>query len=73
MNGSFGFVLCLIAIVMCAGIIKTYMKQQRPEPRSDDELVETLEKVDALEERIQVLERIVTESRHDLKREIDSL
>jgi hypothetical protein len=34
---------------------------------------ETLLKIDRLEERIEVLERIITESRFDLKEQIDSL
>jgi hypothetical protein len=32
-----------------------------------------LAKIDQLEERIRVLERIVTENRYDLKKEIESL
>ncbi|NCF72669.1 MAG: hypothetical protein GWP67_04095 [Gammaproteobacteria bacterium] len=39
----------------------------------DPELEESLKKIELLEERIRVLERIVTESKHDLGREIDNL
>jgi hypothetical protein len=42
-------------------------------PESNEELEETLAKIEILEERIQVLERIITENRFDLKKEIDSL
>ena len=73
MNSNFGFVLCIIAIVMLAGVIRTYLKQRYREPEVDTDLEEALAKVDILEERIQVLERIITENRFDLKKEIDSL
>ena len=73
MNSSLVFVLLLVAIVMCANICTTYLKQRKKEPEADHELEETLAKIDLLEERIRVLERIITENRFDLKREIDSL
>lgn len=73
MNSTFVFVLSIIAIVMCANVIQTYLKQRRKRPEVDTEIEETLAKIDVLEERIQVLERIVTEHRFDLKKEIDQL
>lgn len=73
MNGTFVFVLCIIAIVMFGNIIQTMLKQKKQAPETNEELAETLAKIDVLEERIQVLERIITENRFDLKREIDSL
>ena len=42
-------------------------------PEVDTELEDALAKIDVLEERIRVLERIVTENRFDLKEEIDKL
>jgi hypothetical protein len=42
-------------------------------PEANEELEDTLAKIELLEERIQVLERIITENRFDLKNEIDSL
>lgn len=72
MNGTLAFVLLLVTVVMCANVITTYLKQKGK--RGDDaELNDTLAKIDRLEERIKVLERIVTENRFDLKTEIDSL
>lgn len=73
MNSSLTFVLLLVAIVMCANIIQTWMKQRKPAPEGTAELEETLAKIEVLEDRIRVLERIVTENRFDLKNEIDSL
>jgi len=73
MNNSFFFVVCIVAIVMCANVIQSYFKHKNKKPETDPELEETLAKIDVLEERIQVLERIVTENRFDLKNEIDNL
>ena len=73
MNNSLVFVLLLVGIVMCAGVMRTYLTQRQKKPENNQELEETLAKIDVLEERIRVLERIITENRFDLKEEIDSL
>ena len=73
MNSTLVFVLLLVAMVMCANVVQTYIKQRKKEPETDEELEETLAKIDLLEERIRVLERIITENRFDLKKEIDDL
>jgi hypothetical protein len=59
--------------VMCANVAQTYIKQRKTKPEANEELEDTLAKIELLEERIQVLERIITENRFDLKKEIDSL
>jgi hypothetical protein len=58
---------------MCANVIKSYTKHRRKKPEIDTELEDAQAKIDALEDRIRVLERIITENRYDLKKEIDSL
>ena len=73
MNSSLVFVLLIVCMVMCANVVQTYIKQRKMKPEANEELEETLAKIDLLEERIQVLERIITENRFDLKKEIDSL
>jgi hypothetical protein len=73
MNGSLIFVLLLVSVVMSARVFETWLKQRKAGPNRAQELEETLSKIDVLEERIKVLERIITENRFDLKREIDSL
>jgi hypothetical protein len=73
MNSTLVFVLMLVAIVSFANVATTWIKQKKKEPEVDEELTETLAKIDLLEERIQVLERIITENRFDLRKEIDSL
>ena len=72
MNTLF-YVVCIVAIVFTADTIQKYMKMKNKEREADPELEETLAHIEKLEERIRVLERIVTENRFDLKKEIDRL
>jgi hypothetical protein len=73
MNNTFVFVIIIVAMAMCANVIQTWLKQKKRTPENNQELEDTLGKIDRLEERIQVLERIITENRFDLRKEIDSL
>lgn len=74
MNNVFTFVLALVAIVMVARIVQSYLeRKQEKKGDSEGEIEETLARIDTLEERVRVLERIITENRYDLKRQIDSL
>jgi len=72
MNTLF-YIVCIVAIVFTADTIQKYLKVKNKKNESDPELEETLAQIERLEERIRVLERIVTESRFDLGREIDKL
>lgn len=73
MNGSLIFVLLVVTVVMLSQVLKAWINQRHVKPESNEELEETLSKIDLLEDRIKVLERIITENRFDLKSEIDSL
>ncbi len=73
MNNSLVFVLLVVAIVMTANVLRTYINRRQRQPETNEELEETLAKIELLEERIEVLERIITENRFDLKKEIDDL
>ncbi len=73
MNTMF-YVFCIVAIVFTADTIQKYLKVKNTKSAAQDpELEETLAQIERLEERIRVLERIVTENKHDLGKEIDSL
>lgn len=73
MNTLF-YVVCIVAIVFTADTIQKYMKMKNDEKKAQDpELEETLAQIERLEERIQVLERIITENKYDLGREISKL
>lgn len=66
------FVVCIVAIACATGVLTEYLRSRRlaDKHRADDD---TLAQLDALEERIRVLERIVTENKFDLRREIERL
>ena len=70
---NFSWIVCIVAIVFAADAWQKYMKMKHAEKKQDPELENSLAKIDSLEERIRVLERIVTESKHDLGKEIDNL
>ena len=73
MNSSLFVVVCIVAIVFTAQTIQKYMKMKNENKEDDPELEATLAHIERLEERIKVLERIVTENKFDLGREIDRL
>ena len=73
MNTLF-YVVCIVAIVFAADTIQKYLKLKDQEKKvRDPELEETLAQIERLDERIKVLERIVTENKYDLSREISEL
>ncbi len=67
------FVVCIVGIVFTASIVEQYLKLRAGKQDSSSDLQETLSKLDQIEKRMQVLERIVTERKIDLKQEIDKL
>ena len=72
MNTMF-YVVCIVAIVLVANTVQQYLKLRH---RKDDRSAledETQAQLDALEERIRVLERIVTRNKFDLRDEINKL
>lgn len=72
MNTLF-YVVCIVAIVMTATTIEKLVKFRHQKNASDEKSDAETERLDLLEERIRVLERIVTEDKHDLRREINRL
>lgn len=75
MSSAHIFVIALVAIVLLAGIAKEYLRHHRreSEPKRDDEWEATLARLRELEERVRVLERIVTDPQEGLRREINRL
>ncbi len=74
MNNLF-FVVCIVAIVFGSRVLVTYLKTRdtRQQQEQGVDLEETLAQINDLEERVRVIERIVTEKRFDLEREIERL
>jgi hypothetical protein len=67
------YVVLIVAVVMTADTIQKYLKMRHEQRTNDEKVDDELERLTQLEERIRVLERIVTEDKHDLRREINSL
>ena len=61
MNNVFTFVIIIVIVVSLSELAKTYLKQRDKKPEVNEDLNETLLKIEELEERIRVLERIVTD------------
>ena len=72
MNTMF-YVVCIVVVVLAADSYQKYLKMKHEKEQHDPELEESLAKIEMLEERIRVLERIVTENKRDISREIDNL
>lgn len=72
MNTMF-YVVCIVAIVLAANTVQQYMKLRHRKEEKNVVAEETQAQLDKLEERIQVLERIVTENKFDLRHEINKL
>lgn len=68
-NGQF-FVLSIIIIVFGARIFRDHLRSKQIQPREDPQYQA---RIDALDQRVRTLERIVTDKGYDLKREFDKL
>lgn len=67
------YVVCIVAIVMTADTIQKIHKARHEKKQGDEKTDDEQVTLDQLEERIRVLERIVTEDKHDLRQEINRL
>ena len=67
------FIIVVIVIVMGFSLLNNYFKFKSRSDKSLKNLDSRLAKLEDLEERIQVLEKIVTDKKYNLRREIDDL
>ena len=65
--------VCIVAIGCAAGVVSEYLKMRSRKEEGNADIDETLAHMEELEERVRVLERIVTEKKFDLGKEIDKL
>ncbi|MDZ7686335.1 MAG: hypothetical protein U5O39_16165 [Gammaproteobacteria bacterium] len=65
----------IVVIVGCVtGVISDYLKNKHKyASKNTEELDDALDRIDDLEERIRVLEKVVTDDKYELNREIDRL
>jgi hypothetical protein len=70
----FEFALALIALVFVFKLVRLVVANNQRAPRRDDPAnAELLERLNQVEERVRVLERIVTDERYDLKQQFKDL
>lgn len=67
------FVVCIVAIACATAVATEWIKARKVRDEKTDDLGDAAAEIERLEERIRVLERIVTENKYDLKKEIDRL
>ena len=72
-------IVLIVTVVMIAETVRSVAKArvtaeaEAKKGVSDEDAATMAQRIDELEERIRVLERIVTEEKHDLRREISNL
>ncbi len=70
----FEFALAMVAMVMLFKLIRTVIVHNNRTPRRDDTVnAELLERLNQVEERVRVLEKIVTDERYDLRQQFKDL
>ncbi len=69
----FEMVLGIVIITTIAGVINNFMKFKSKSSESIDNLDDRIGKIEDLEERIKVLEKIITNQNYDLDQKIKSL
>jgi len=70
----FEFALAMVALVLVFKLIRFAIAHGKRTPRRDDPVnAELLERLGQVEERVRVLERIVTDERYDLKQQFKDL
>jgi hypothetical protein len=67
------FVIIIVGLSIAYSLLNNYFKFKSKSDQSMKELDSRIQKIEDLEKRIQVLEKIVTDNKYDLKREIDDL
>ena len=66
-------VIAIVALSVGAGMYRDYLKTQRQVGRNKDADDDLQRQVDALQERVAVLEEIVTDKKYQLNRELEQL
>jgi len=70
---AFEFVIPLVALILVYKLIRLVIVHKNPPRRDNPVDAELLERLNQVEERVRVLERIVTDDRYDLKRQFEDL
>lgn len=73
MNDVFIMVIAIVAISVGAGVYRDYLKTQRQIGKNADADVDLRADLAKLQDRVAVLEEIVTDGKYQLNRELESL
>ncbi len=67
-------IVFVVLIACVTGVVMHWITEKNKHRKVDDSAAtDVTAQLDAIEERVRVLERIITENKFDLKREIDRL
>lgn len=69
----FEMVTIITVVAILSGLIREWIKRNQTPPVDLSSIEKRLDQLEAMQERIVVLEAIVTDKGYDLKKEIDSL
>jgi energy-converting hydrogenase Eha subunit H len=69
----FEFIAIIVIASLVANLVREWIKTKKTPEVDFSPMEARLEKVEALEERVRVLEAIVTDKGYDLKKEIENL
>ena len=69
----FELILIIVIVTTCAGIVNNFIKFKTTNRETMDCMDERLKKLEDLEERIKILETIITDQNYDLDQKIKSL
>ncbi len=72
MVNVFEFVLFLLVIVFVYRVVESYLKSRSDRAKTSED-TEMEARLKEMEDRVRVLERIVTDDRYDLKRKFEDL
>lgn len=72
MEGVFVFVLLIVLISCASGVVNNYLKH-RSELTGSGPGEDLLDEIEELRDRVEVLEKIVTDEKYQLKQEFEQL
>lgn len=71
--GLWDMIVIVVVAGVGGGVLREYLKTKRNQPADDKASAVTNERLAKLEDRVKTLERILTDSKSQLKSEIDAL
>ncbi len=71
--GLWDMIVIVVVVGVIGGVLREYFKTKRSQPAKNEDNAADKERLEKLEERVKTLERILTDSKSNLKAEIDAL